>query len=139
MGLRAAAAVAFTAGILMMIGNVVGSSGIFGTALNIAIPYTSGYITGFLTFILRILDYIASLGGFAVIIGAYLFFKKRKSLGKFVIRLGAGMGLIGFILLLGTLFMEGLGSVIDFIILISQSLGWIGIILAITSTIIARS
>jgi len=138
MGLRAAAFVAFTAGILMMIGNVVGSSSIFGATLKIAIPYTSGYISDILTFTLRILDYLASLGGFAVIIGAYLLYKKRRTLGKFVVRLGAGMGLIEFLFLLATIFMEGLGSVIYFIILISQSLGWIGIVLAIASTIIAR-
>jgi hypothetical protein len=47
--------------------------------------------------VFAILIFIASLGGIAVIIGGLLIGKNTVKTGKFIILLGAGMGLIGLI------------------------------------------
>ncbi len=138
MGLKSATILAVVAGILLIIGNVSGSSGILGIALEFVMPYSSGHVADMLAIVLQALNYIASLGGIAVIVGGLLIYKDRKWIGKFIVRLGAGMGLIGFLLLLVSVIIQGWTSAVAFALLISQSTGWIGIILAITATIMAR-
>jgi hypothetical protein len=85
-----------------------------------------------ITLILNILIYIATLGGIAVIIGTLLIAMNRISLGKFVIGLGAGVGLIGLIIMLAEAVMiGGIEALLDVLTLISQSIAWIGVILSI--------
>ena len=60
-----------------------------------------------ITLLLSILLYIASLGGIAVIIGGLLIAVNRIGTGKFVIGLGAGVGLIGLIIMLVEAYLAG--------------------------------
>ena len=84
------------------------------------------------TLVLTVLVYIASLGGIAVIIGGVLFALQRIRLGKFVIGLGAGIGLIGLIIMLVQAYqIGGIAAITNVLALISQSIAWIGIILSI--------
>ncbi|MFW9870171.1 MAG: hypothetical protein ACFFEL_11155 [Candidatus Thorarchaeota archaeon] len=84
------------------------------------------------TLILTILLYIASMGGIAVIIGGIVIAIDRISFGKFIIGLGAGIGLIGLIIMLAEAVMAGgIDALLDVLTIISQSLAWIGVILSI--------
>ncbi|MFX1482870.1 MAG: hypothetical protein ACFFCP_06735 [Promethearchaeota archaeon] len=82
--------------------------------------------------ILTVLLYIASLGGVAVIIGGLLIAISRQGTGKFVIGLGAGIGLIGLIIMLAEAVMAGgVEALLEVVTLISHSIAWIGVILSI--------
>lgn len=83
--------------------------------------------------VFAILIFIASLGGIAVIIGGILIGKNSVGLGKFIIALGAGLGLIGLIFSFLITYIEGnltIGSLF--------SLGAIGLILSIIARILAK-
>jgi hypothetical protein len=135
---RFAAALAVFAGTLLIIANVVGSSGIVGIALGFLIDQFTSPASDALTVIQKVLDYIASLGGISVIGGGILIYAGLKWPGKLLIRVGAGMGAIGFLVLIISILIQGPEKLVAFAILASQSLGWIGIILALASTIVAR-
>ena len=73
---------------------------------------------------------IAGLGGVAVIIGVILVVKDKIGLGKFIIGLGAGMGLIGLIIfIIMSVWVGALASIIYGII--NGSYGLLGVILTI--------
>ena len=86
--------------------------------------------------ILSILGYIAAAGGIAVIVGAIIVAMDHYKLGKFVIMLGAGLGLIGLIIMLitgiiaGTAVEEVTGIVST---IINGSYGFAGVLLTILS------
>ena len=86
--------------------------------------------------VLFILWLIAWFGGAAVIFGGYLLTTSHVRLGKFVIALSAGFGLISLILtVLWVLIVAGLAGLLVLTLIISNT-GWaMGLIL----TIIARS
>ena len=75
-----------------------------------------------------ILMFVAALGGIIVIIGALMFTKEKVLLGKILIFLGVGVGLIGFII--GLIVTIGTFSPFS---LINFSLGFVGIILSLVS------
>ena len=86
--------------------------------------------------ILFILGLIAWAGGYAVIIGGYLLTTSHVRLGKFVIAIAAGFGLISFILTILWFFLVGGWVGLLFLTwLILNSLWALGLVL----TIIARS
>ena len=93
-----------------------------------------------ITLVLSILLYIASLGGIAVIIGGLLIAINRIGTGKFVIGLGAGVGLIGLIIMLVEAYLAGgIAALTEILTLISQSIAWIGVILSIVARNRAKS
>lgn len=93
-----------------------------------------------ITLVLSILLYIASLGGIAVIIGGLLIAINRIGTGKFVIGLGAGVGLIGLIIMLVEAYLAGgIAALTEILTLISQSIAWIGVILSIIARNRAKS
>jgi hypothetical protein len=73
-----------------------------------------------------VLIFIASLGGIAVIAGGLLIGKDKVGIGKFVIALGAGMGIIGLIFSSYVSYKQGSLTIGSF-----TSVGAIGIILSI--------
>jgi len=84
--------------------------------------------------VLTILLYIAALGGIAVIIGGILFAINRIRTGKFIIGLGAGLGLFGLIIMLVEGYLAGgVAALTEILTLISQSIAWIGVILSIVA------
>jgi len=72
------------------------------------------------------LIFIASLGGIAVIIGGLLIGKNKIVVGKFLIALGAGIGLIGLIFSIIVAYSQGNLTVSSFF-----SVGVVGLILSI--------
>lgn len=67
-----------------------------------------------ITLVLTILLYIASLGGIAVILGGILIAMSREGNGKFVIGLGAGIGLFGLIIMLAEdVIASGIDALLD--------------------------
>jgi len=83
--------------------------------------------------VFAILIFIASLGGIAVIIGGVLIGKNKVRLGRFIIALGAGLGLIGLIFSLIITYTEGNLTIGSFL-----SIGTIGLILSIVARLLAK-
>ncbi len=135
---KIAALLAYLGGSLLIISGATGSTGIVGTIIDYLIENLGGASADLLSLILQALNIIADLGGISVIIGGALIIKKRTRIGKFVIGIGAGMGLLGFLIILASSLLHGWINAINLIIMISQSIGWIGIILSITATRIAK-
>ena len=83
--------------------------------------------------LLYVLLAIAALGGIAVIIGGTLLTTDRIGTGRFIIGLGAGMSLIGLIIYLGqSIWIAGTAApLFDFATEVTQTIGWIGVILSI--------
>ncbi|MFO7837039.1 MAG: hypothetical protein R6V83_10300 [Candidatus Thorarchaeota archaeon] len=119
-------------GLLLIITSATGSIGYFGMLEELhTIPELQN-IVWVVDILLFVLTFIAGLGGIGVIIGSYLLTTARVGTGKFIIGIAAGLGLIGLIIELGkTVYFSGLGILVDFLLLIAQSIGWIGIILSI--------
>ncbi|MHA1948795.1 MAG: hypothetical protein ACXAAO_09595 [Candidatus Thorarchaeota archaeon] len=87
-------------------------------------------------FILIVLGIIAWSGGYAVLLGGYLLTTSHVRLGKFIIAIAAGFGLISFILtILWVYLIAGLAGLLVLTFLILNSIWALGLIL----TIIARS
>jgi len=122
---------AFIGGFLLFQTAWIGSVGFLDDIANYATTYFPASAE-VVTLILNILVYIAGLGGIAVIIGGILFLMNRIGTGKFVIGLGAGIGLIGLIIMLAeAVIAGGVEALLDVVTLISQSIAWIGVILSI--------
>ncbi len=135
---KVAAILAYIGGTLLLIAGTTGSTGIVGSILEYLIENIGGATADLLSYLLQILNVIANLGGISVIIGGVLIVKQRKRFGQFMIGIGAGMGLFGFLLILGSAFIYGWVNVMNLLIIFSQSIGWIGIILSIIAIILAK-
>jgi len=133
-----AALFAYVGGTLLLIAGAIGSTGIIGTIIEYIIENLGGPTADVLSLILQALNLVADLGGASVIIGGSFIINQRIRIGKFLIGLGAGMGLIGFMIILASAFIQGWVNAINFVVIISQSIGWIGIILSIAATILAK-
>ena len=122
-------------GALMLIGSTVGDVGFFATIFAI-ITSEVPELAPILNLILRIFNYIALGGGVSVIIGVIIVAIGKYGIGKFIISLGAGMGLIGLIVYIitgiyaGTLSSELLTWMIVLLTL-NGGFGFLGVILTI--------
>jgi len=122
--------IAIIAGILLLI------SGISGLATWEAIQefVTNNIVdNAVIQIVFAILIFIASLGGIAVIIGGLLIGKDQVGTGKFLITLGAGLGIIGLIVSIYYAYMEGTLDIWGFF-----SIGFIGLILSIIARMMAK-
>ena len=124
-------------GILMILGSVIGSISFFETIFGYLSDEIGETMANVLSIILQILFYIAMGGGTSVIVGSLIVLMNHYRLGKFIIGIGAGMGLIGLIIFIimstiqGTVVSEIIGIVLA---IINGSYGFLGVIL----TIVAR-
>ena len=116
-------------GLLMIISSIVGSVSFFALVFGIASDILGPEAALLLMIILLIFAIVANLGGVAVIIGVILVVKDKIGLGKFIIGLGAGLGLIGLVIFIITSFMAGPLAIIY--ALINGSYGLLGVILTI--------
>lgn len=123
-------------GALMILAGTIGSVGFYRTLFNqfsIWLPQTAQV----LSIILQIFSWIALGGGVSVVIGAIICGRGNLALGKFIIGLGAGMGLIGLIIFLIAGIISGnLVSDLNAIYtdILNGSYGFVGVLL----TILAR-
>jgi hypothetical protein len=130
---------AIIGGILLFQVGWIGSIGFIADVAAYAALYFPT-VAEVVTLILTILLYIASLGGIAVIIGGILIAVDQIRIGKFVIGLGAGIGLVGLIIMLVEAYLAGgVAALTDILTLISQSIAWIGVILSIIARSRAKS
>ncbi len=122
-------------GVLMIIGSTVGGISFF---IKISDILTSRVpeLAPILNIVLTIFNYIALGGGISVIIGAIVVALDHYGIGKFIIGLGAGMGLIGLIVYLitgilgGTLANDLIALIVNLVSL-NSGFGFIGVFLTI--------
>jgi hypothetical protein len=135
---KSAVILAFVGGALLIIAGVTGSVGIVGKAIEYLIDHVGGSTADVFSIVLHALNFIADLGGVSVIFGGVLIYMERKRVAKFVIGVGAGMGLIGFLITLISALFHGWVYTLSFLLVIVQSVGWIGVLLSIAATLLAR-
>lgn len=122
--------IAFVAGILLIIG------GISGLATWETIKdFVTANITdnSVIQVVFAVFIFIASLGGIAVIAGGILIGKNKILPGKFIIALGAGLGLVGLIFSFIITYFEGNFTIGSFF-----SVGVIGLILSIVARMLVK-
>ncbi|MHA2425306.1 MAG: hypothetical protein ACXAEF_10990 [Candidatus Thorarchaeota archaeon] len=126
-------------GIILWMKELVGSIGVFEyLEILYGIPELADFVP-IIQMLLYILGIIAAAGGLSVIVGGYLMTTARFGMGKFIVGIGAGMGLIGLIIDLAKLFyVSGAAAVFNLLVLLSQSMGWIAIIVTIVARQIAK-
>ncbi|TFG13674.1 MAG: hypothetical protein EU531_09585 [Promethearchaeota archaeon] len=121
---------------LMLLSSLVGSLGFIGTLLTFIGGLMGAETAEFINLLLIVLGFIAGGGGLTVIIGALIAGFGPDRLGRFIIGLGIGVGLIGLIILIITNLMGGLPLNDLFAILLSTFngiYGFIGVVLSIFS------
>jgi hypothetical protein len=122
----------------MIYAGVVGSVGIWGDLIAFAATLAPA-LADILFWILVILINIASLGGVGVIIGGYLMTTDRFGTGKFIIGIAAGMGLIGFIILVAQMYMAiGFAAFMAIFNLLSSSAGILGVVITVVARTMAK-
>ena len=122
--------VAILGGILLLISGVNG----IVTWETIKAFVTAHIMDNFIVqIVFAILILIASLGGIAVIIGGVLIGKNKVGTGKFLIAIGAGLGLIGLIVSIIISVMEGSLTIGTFL-----SIGMVGLVLSIVARVMAK-
>ena len=121
-------------GVLMLIASIVGSAANYAFIVDEVAKRFPEY-ENFLLIFLGICIFVAGAGGVSVIVGAIIAFKLRP-IGKLIIGLGAGMGLIAFIIWIVTGIMAGTltGTLLEIIIgllLGPASYGIIGVFITV--------
>jgi hypothetical protein len=128
-------------GILLWIATATGSIGIIGTIAIIlaSIPELAPFVD-ILNLIVYILAALAAIGGIAVVAGGFMLTAGRVGTGKFVIGIGAGMGLIGLIIQIAqTAYTMGFGVALDIFIGFALTTSGLGILLSIAARQMAKS
>ncbi|MBY8992573.1 MAG: hypothetical protein KGD58_17640 [Candidatus Lokiarchaeota archaeon] len=124
-------------GILMIIGSVVGSITFFETLFSLIEADVGEDVAKIVSLVIQILGYVAIVGGISVIIGALIVAMDHYRIGKLIIFIGAGMGLISFLIFIiggiaeGTILDEMAGIVDE---TLHGGYGFFGVLL----TIVAR-
>ena len=85
-------------GVLMIVGNAIGSAGLYGYLITLATPYIAPEYMPPITAILTILQYIAYFGGYSVLVGVFLIIMKLNKLGRIIITIATSFGLLGLII-----------------------------------------
>ncbi|MFW9867176.1 MAG: hypothetical protein ACFFBI_05245, partial [Promethearchaeota archaeon] len=127
-------------GILMILGSTVGNVAFFETIYGLLSVHLTSYPILLKAFnvAMLVLGYIAAGGGISVIVGALLVAIGANRFGKIIIGIGAGMGLISFIIFLvvgivgGTIVSDLEGIVLE---VVNGGYGFLGVLL----TIVART
>jgi ribosomal protein L40E len=92
----------FLGGALMIIGSATGSAVFYVYLANLVSSYISSEFIPLVTAILTVLEYIAFYGGYSVIVGAILILINQIRLGKIIITVATGFGMLGLIFYVGT-------------------------------------
>ena len=135
--LYAAGALAVVGGILMVESGYA-SRGFLYTALNLAEPQISDFLSGMAASVavlaVTIVDFIIALGGIAVIIGGLILLTGHRTMGRGIIYLGGGAGLLGLLVSFGyTAYkLGGIGPVLAYLPY------WIGLAIAVAGRWLAK-
>lgn len=85
-------------GVLMIVGNAIGSAGLYGYLITLATPYIGPEYIPLVSAILTILQYIAIFGGYSVLVGVFLIIMRLNKLGRIIITIATSFGLLGLII-----------------------------------------
>jgi ribosomal protein L40E len=91
----------FLGGALMIIGSATGSAVFYVYLANLVSSYISPEFIPLVTAILTVLEYIAFYGGYSVIVGAILILINQIRLGRIIITVATGFGMLGLIFYVG--------------------------------------
>jgi hypothetical protein len=127
---------AVIAGVFLLLSGIHGPTGTYQLIID-QLPnfITNQQILQTVNTVALILITISLAGGFAVIAGGILILMNRVGTGKWVISLGAGVGIPWLIMLAITLITTGQVAAV---VAEYSIIGWIGIILAFTARTIAK-
>jgi len=89
-----------------------------------------------LEILLGILAALTAIGGLGVIIGGWILTTDRVEIGRILIMVSVGMGILSLIMSLVQLVLAGIIAM-GMMVQIAQSLGWIGAIFSIEARIIS--
>ncbi len=133
---KTAAILAIVGGLFILIGGGTGMVS-FLNELSEIVKDMMGEPNQTVETIFMILIFIAALGGVAVMIGGFLFFRDYVRIGKILIFLGAGIGIVGLIIWFLSFVVQGEG--LEFFSLITTTFLGIGIILSIAANFAAKT
>ncbi|MFW9784804.1 MAG: hypothetical protein ACFFFB_21170 [Candidatus Heimdallarchaeota archaeon] len=126
-------------GTLMILGSTIGNINFFETVYGVLEGIlTSQLWLDIIRYGLNAMAFIAAGGGITVIVGAVIFGFGVYRIGKFIIGLGAGLGLIGFIIFITGSIINGsiINDLTSIIIeIVNGGYGFLGVLL----TIVART
>lgn len=126
-------------GILMILGSTIGNINFFETVYGMLEGIlTSQLWLDIIRYGLNAMAFIAAGGGVTVIVGAVIVGFGVYGIGKFIIGLGAGLGLIGFIIFITGSIINGsiINDLTSIIIeIVNGGYGFLGVLL----TIVART
>jgi len=129
MGSTIAKYCAIVGGVLLLIAGITGLAAM--ETIKNFVENTLHIQSSTVNLIFMVLVFIAALGGIAVIIGGFLIGGSLVRTGKFLIALGAGIGLIGLIIGIAIAYYQG-GT-----LQIGSGVGFFGVILSIVARILA--
>ncbi len=131
---KPACIIAIIGGLLLVI---TGWTGMVGTLKFLKDVLASIGISGSeAELVFKILIILAALGGITVILGGLLIYKNFFRSGRFLIMLGAGIGLIGLIIQASLAYMNGTFG--EFSAWASTSIQGLGVLLSIIATVISK-
>jgi len=135
--LYAAGALALVGGFLMFASGYT-SRGFLYTALNLAEPHISDFLSGMAANVavlaVTILELVIALGGIAVMIGGLIVLTNHTTTGRTLIYLGGGAGFLGLVVSFGysAYKLGGLGPILAYLPY------WVGLAVAVSGRWLAK-
>lgn len=104
---RQVARAAYLAGGIMLLAGATGNAFLYVWLIDLAAPHLPQELREVAGVVAFLLVFLASLGGLSVILGGFLIGKGHRRVGKFVVGLGASSSLLGFLLHVGVVTLQG--------------------------------
>ena len=133
---RTALGLSVVGGILMIASGASGTLGYLDQLQDALDAIYGSSFTFTLEILLGILAALTAIGGLGVIIGGWILTTDRVEIGRILIMVSVGMGILSLIMSLVQLVLAGIFAM-GMMIQIAQSLGWIGAIFSIEARIIS--
>ena len=134
----AATVLALAGGALLIVAGVEGGLGLLGFLLEFLAQLTPAPYHLIIYYTLVILSFLASLGGATVMIGAYCVYVGRYSLGKFLMSIGSGTGVLGFLASIIPRILQGPEALAAFLMTMGSSASWIGTSLSVLAIVLTK-
>jgi hypothetical protein len=136
---RLAATIAFTSGILFLLSGYKANLMIYHLIENEITIHIAGQFGIFVLFPIGLLALLSQLGGITVIMGAALFAANRVNIGKFLVAIGTGQGLVTITLRILSEVWSGHSLLANnYVIWLTSSGAGLGILFAILSQSISK-
>lgn len=133
---RTALGLSIVGGILMIASGASGTLGYLDQLQDALDAVYGSTFTFTLEILLGILAALTAIGGLGVIIGGCILTTQRVEIGRILIMVSVGMGILSLVMSLVQLVLAGIFAM-GMMIQIAQSLGWIGAIFSIEARIIS--